>query len=155
TATFAPDGQTILYSAQRADGRQELFQTRPGSRGSRPLGISDGLIASVSPSGEMALIQESDSVLVTAPFGGGEPRPLVPNVKWADWAPDGKSLAILRDDGRLEFPIGNLLYQTAQGHIRVSPRGDRVVFGEAGHVGVIDGNKTKTVLAKDAKDFGW
>src|SRR5207248_9952477 len=36
--------------------------------------------------------------------------------QWADWAPDGSNLAVVRDLGgqnRLEYPIGKVLYQTA------------------------------------------
>jgi eukaryotic-like serine/threonine-protein kinase len=160
-AAFAPDGQTIVYSARRSDGRLELFQTRPGSRGSRPLGIFDAHIASISASGDMAVILESDTgeSLAIAPIGGGEPRPLVLGVAWADWAPDGKSLAILRGPNqraRLEFPIGNLLYEPAGGRIRISPRGDRVAFKDAGRrLAVVDRKKKKTVLIDDPHEFGW
>jgi Tol biopolymer transport system component/predicted Ser/Thr protein kinase len=166
TAAFAPDGQTIVYSSRRAAGRLELFQTRPGSRGSRPMGIFGGLITSISASGEMALIQETDAgrFLTVAPIGGGEPRQLLPDpVAWADWAPDGKSLAILRGEGtgipgRLEFPIGNLLYEPASGRIRVSPQGDRVAFTTGRRLAVVDRKKVMKVLSEDVSgmtEFDW
>lgn len=109
----------------------------------------------------MAVIQWSDAgeTLAIAPLGGGEPRPLIQSVHWADWAPDGNSLAILRGRNpraRLEFPVGNLLYEPAGGRIRVSPQGDHVVFTDAGRgLAVVDRKKTKTVLVEDANNYAW
>ena len=154
-ATFAPDNQTIVYSAHRPDGTLEVLQTRPGSRGSRPVGISGSMVTSISVSGEMALIRDSDGALLTAPLGGGEPRPLAEGVDFADWAPDGKSLAILRNGGRLEFPIGTPLFESAGGRIRVSPQGDRVVFSDGARIAVIDRQKEKTVLVQGGLEFAW
>ena len=61
--------------------------------------------------------------------GGAAPRNILEDVEWADWAPDGRSLAVVRvvqGRMRLEFPIGKALYET-NGWIsdpRVSPGGD-------------------------------
>ena len=160
-ARFAPDGQTIVYSAGRGGERLELMQTRPGSHGSRSLGIFDADILSISASGEMALAQESEgvSVLAIASLGGGEPRVRERDVAKADWAPDGKSLAILRsrDQGdRLEFPIGNTVREGAGGRIRVSPRGDLVIFMEPGaKLAVVNQSKKTTKLAEEVDGFGW
>ncbi len=166
TARIAPDDQTIIYGTYRADGRLELFQTRPGSRGSRSLGILDSEIVSISTSGEMALLQEGKgnpgTDLAIAPIGGGEPRPSIQGVGWADWAPDGKNMAILRGPfqrARLEFPVGNLLYEPAWGRIRISPRGDRVVFSARlrglPRLAVVDQKKTLSELTDDAHEFAW
>jgi serine/threonine protein kinase len=159
-ARFAPDGQTIVYSAGRADGRLELLQTRPGSHGSRPLGIFDAQILSISASGEMALAQQNEgaTVLTVASLGGGEPRVRERDVNDADWAPDGKNLAIVRskDRGtRVEFPIGNTLCEKCEGRIRVSPRGDRVAVSARGQLAVVDRSKKMTRLAENAMEFGW
>ena len=160
-ARFGPDGQTIVYSVGRGGEKLELMQTRPGSHGSRSFGIFDAVILSVSASGEMALRREYDGapVLAIASLGGGEPRVRERNVDDADWAPDGKSLAIVRagDNGtRVEFPIGNTVCEKCGGRIRVSPRGDLVVAAEAG-IGlvVVDRNKKATKLAEGAAEFGW
>ena len=161
-ARFAPDGQTIVYSSGRADGRIELLQTRPGSHGSRPLGVFEADILSISASGEMALRQISDNepVLAIASLGGGEPQVRERGVSEADWAPDGKTLAVLRESDRgrrVEFPIGNTLCEQCGGRIRVSPRGDRVVFlgSGAGQLAVVDRSKKTTRLAEGAAEFGW
>jgi Tol biopolymer transport system component len=61
--------------------------------------------------------------------------PRVAHVKEADWAPDGRRLAIVRRTSgrdRLEFPIDHVLYES-DGYIiapRVSRNGDRVAFLE-------------------------
>src|SRR5262249_57904578 len=55
SARFAPDGQTILYSASW-DGRpMEVFVSRLDRPESRPFGLSKAELLSVSPSGEMAV----------------------------------------------------------------------------------------------------
>jgi Tol biopolymer transport system component len=73
--------------------------------------------------------------LARMPINGGDPREILEGVQWADWSPDGKQLAIVRDMGgknRLEFPIGKVIHESP-GWIsspRVSPDGDRVAFIE-------------------------
>ena len=53
-ARFAPDGQTIVYSASWDGKPSEIFTTRVGSTESRPLGIEGG-DPRVSSTGEMAI----------------------------------------------------------------------------------------------------
>jgi Tol biopolymer transport system component len=103
----------------------------------------------------------SVGTLARAPLGGGAPREVLASVHWADWAPDG-SLAVVREaEGRirLEFPIGQVLYETAGWitHPRVSPRGDQVAFidhpsrgDDGGEVAVVDREGKKRVLSS-----GW
>lgn len=67
------------------------------------------------------------------PLAGGSPRQLAENIDWADWSPDGATLAAVRNVNgkqRLEFPLGHVLYETAGwiGHPRISPKGDHVAF---------------------------
>ena len=142
SARFAPDGQTILYSAGWDGKPMEVFVSRLDSPESRPFGLSKAELLSVSPSGEMAVsVDRHDSF----PFnrtgtlarigmtGGGSPKEVLEDILWADWAPDGQSLAVVRQQGgkvRLEYPVGKVLYETAGwiSHPRVSPRGDEVAF---------------------------
>ncbi|HEX8096586.1 MAG TPA: serine/threonine-protein kinase, partial [Pyrinomonadaceae bacterium] len=56
SARFAPDGQTIIYSAGWDGDQPQLFLTRPESPESRPLGLQDAVLLAVSPSGEMAIL---------------------------------------------------------------------------------------------------
>jgi Tol biopolymer transport system component len=142
SARFAPDGQTILYSAAWDGKPIEIFVSRPESPESRAFGLSGAEILSVSRSGEMALSVDRHSV---DPFlrigtlaqlsvaGGGAPREILNDIEWADWAPDGKSMAIVREvlgAQQLEFPIGKVLYRTAGWvtDVRISPKGDLIAF---------------------------
>jgi predicted Ser/Thr protein kinase len=140
---FAADGKTIIYSAAWDGKGEELFSTLESSPESRPLGIPNARVASISRAGEMALILEPQpafwlapqaGTLARAPVAGGAPREVAEHVIYADWSPDGSQLAVVREvpGGQvLEYPIGKVLYRTA-GSIffpKVSPRGDLVAFG--------------------------
>jgi eukaryotic-like serine/threonine-protein kinase len=170
SARFAPDGQTILYSAAWQGNPVETFAARQGTVESRSLGLGRAELLAVSSTGEMALSLGSHPVgtwinvgtLARAPLAGGAPRPVLENVEWADWAPDGNSLAVVRNvDGhdRLEFPIGKVLYETSGGWIsypRVSPKGDLVAFmdhpnqgDDGGSVAVVDLSGKKKKLTRD------
>jgi predicted Ser/Thr protein kinase len=171
SARFAPDGQTILYSAMWQGDPIDVYTARAGSVESRSLGLGPTELMAVSSPGdsspgEMALLLNSHAVstwvtagtLARAPIAGGAPRAVLENVQWADWGPDGNSLAVVRDVGgrnRLEYPIGRVLYEAGGGWIsrpRVSPKGDLVTFedhpiqgDDNGSVAVVDlsGHKTK------------
>ena len=65
--------------------------------------------------------------------GGAAPREILKEIEWADWGPDGKSVAVVRvvpGRMRIEYPIGKLVYETSGwvSHVRVSPDGDLVGF---------------------------
>ncbi len=170
SARFAPDGQTILYSASWQGNPVEVFTARPESSESRALGMDRTLLMSVSATGEMAVLLGSHPLgtwvsvgtLARAPLAGGAPREVVDQVQWADWAPDGNNVAIVRDMGgrnRLEFPPGKVLYETGGwiGHMRVSPKGDYIAFldhpiqgDDSGSVAVVDLQGKKKILSS-----GW
>ena len=140
-ARFAPDGLTVVYSAAWEGRPSELFVTRIDSPESRPLGLTDATLLSVGPSGEIAVALRPKEMggfvtlgtLARLPIMGGVPRELLDGVFMADWGPDGKSIAVIRDaEGqiRLDYPIGKTLYQTAGwlSNPRVSPDGRKVAF---------------------------
>ena len=68
SARFAPDGNTIVYSAAWEGGRRQLHMTRPESPESRSLNIQDADILAISKTGEMALARRASRHLV-ASFG--------------------------------------------------------------------------------------
>jgi eukaryotic-like serine/threonine-protein kinase len=90
--------------------------------------------------------------------GGGAPREILNDIEWADWSPDGKDLAIVREVGgaqQLEYPIGKVIYRTAGwvANMRVSPKGDYVAFldhparrDDGGTVMIVDRAGTKRSL---------
>ena len=170
-ARFGADGKSVLYSAGWDGEKTELFLGSADSPEAKPFGLDADVLA-VSPSGELAValhavfsgaFTRSGTLARVAATGGGAPRQILEGVEFADFAPDGKELAIVRvADGkyRLEYPIGKLLYETTGwiGEIRFSPRGERIAFADhpvpgddGGIVSTIDlaGKKTELV----AQDF--
>src|SRR5579862_4898208 len=166
SARFAPDGQTILYSAAWQGGPVDVFTARPEAPEARSMGLSRTQLVSVSSASEMAVLLNSKAIgtwvnmgtLARAPLVGGAPREVLEQVQWADWSADGTSLAVVRDMGgrnRLEFPIGKPLYETGGwiGHPRVSPKGDLIAFidhpvqgDDSGSLAVVDlAGKVKTL----------
>jgi len=165
SARFAPDGQTILYSAAWQGNPVDVFTARPEAPESRSMGLSRTQLMSVSSTAEMAVLLNSKAIgawvtqgtLARAPLAGGAPREVLENVQWADWSPDGSSFLVVRDFGgmnRLEYPIGKPLYQTGGwiGHPRISPKGDYIAFADhplqgddSGGLSIVDlaGHKTK------------
>jgi eukaryotic-like serine/threonine-protein kinase len=159
SARFGPDGQTIFYTAAWEGRPMEIFASRVETPESRPFGLPGAEVLAVSRSGEMAVSLGSRAAFgfintgmlarVSA-TGGAAPRDVLEDVQWADWAPGGDSLAVVRQVGpanRLEYPIGTVLYQTTGwiSHPRVSPEGDRVAFldhpirnDDGGTVAVVD-----------------
>jgi serine/threonine protein kinase len=145
SARFTSDGNTVLYSAYWNGNPVDTFFIRTGTTESRPLGISNADLLSVSITGELAiLLRKKDTLawytqgtLARVPMAGGTPREVVEDVQSADWSPDGSNLAIARQvkgRQRLEFPIGNVLFETAGWltDIRISPNGNQIAFMEHG-----------------------
>ena len=178
-ARFAPDGQTILYGAAW-DGRpQEIFSTRFDSTDSRSVGLTPAQILAISTKGEMAIAQNpiaslafvQTATLARVALAGGAPREVLDNVCWADWTPDGQSLAVIRqnlaiNNTRLEFPVGTVIYEP-QGwvsHVRFSSSGnylgiiDHVSSGDDGRVVIIDsyGNhKANSSFYSSVEGLAW
>ena len=178
SARFAPDGNTIVYSAAWDGGRRELFSTRLESSESRSLNIRDADILAISKTGEMALalrparnLKHSfgggnanyPATLLQASLAGGAPREVLNDVLFADWTPDGQLGVARRIEGRtrVESPVGNVLYETPDriASFRISPGDGRIAFSErpsgfggAWRIATIDKNGDKTVF--DAEGSG-
>ena len=176
SARFAPDRETIIYSAAWQGRNYETFETRIGSRESRPLGISNGRVVSVSQTGEVALIVgpqlffSTQGTLVHAPLTSViAPRARLDSVREADWIPGESELAVVRRVGVLdvlEFPIGRKVHEApSMRALRVSPDGNRVAAfegadetGENVSVVVVDRSGTRTVLSSSwrvAQGLAW
>jgi eukaryotic-like serine/threonine-protein kinase len=170
SARFAPDGHNVIYGASWDGAPVEIFSNELKIPGARSVGLSATQLLAVSLSGEMAVLQGLNSqfmftfrgTLGQVPLTGENPRPIAENVTGADWSPDGKTLAIVRDMAgtqRLEFPVGHVLYETDGwiSHLRISPTGDRIAFldhlthdDDRGVVSVVDLTGKKKVLSS-----GW
>ena len=157
-ARFAPDGQTIIYGAAWEGRPQEIFSTRFDSSDSRTVGLPPAQILAISSKGEMAVSLHPGNfspftqagTLARVPLAGGAPREMLENILWADWTPDGQSLAVIRPGatgaGQLEFPVGNVIYEPKgwDSHVRFSPSwdylaiGDHISGGDDGRVVIVD-----------------
>jgi serine/threonine protein kinase len=167
-ARFAPDGKTILYSADWGGAPVRIFTTRVESPESSALSLPSAELLSVSPSGEIALTLNpkrdgwvNTGTFARAPLVGNTYREVFENVTWADWAADGNSVALVRrvnGKDRLEYPATRVLRETAGyfSHVRISPRGDRIAFLEhpiyqdnRGFVAIMDLSGTTTKLTDE------
>jgi eukaryotic-like serine/threonine-protein kinase len=140
-ARFASDGQSIVYGAAWNGKPVQLFSTVGNSLLSQPLNLEKANLLAVSPGNELALVMDGthngqletvDGTLARAPLAGGSPREVLPDVRWADWDAHGQLLVVHYAEGRsrLEYPIGNVLYQSSGwiSNIRLAPQGDRIAF---------------------------
>jgi eukaryotic-like serine/threonine-protein kinase len=170
SARFAPDGRNVVYAAAWNGEPIGIFSTDIKLPGARNLGLPATDLLAVSSSGQLAVLQPLErrflmtvrGTLGQLPMTGGAPRPIAENVEGADWAPDGKTLAIVRSVGgleQLEFPVGHVLYRTPGwiSHARVSPKGNRIAFldhlaapDDRGVVAVVDLAGHTTILSR-----GW
>jgi hypothetical protein len=172
TARFAPDGQTIVYSAAWEDAPVQVYVSVAGSPDARPVSAPGSSLFAVSPRNEVALalgvhtkiqggaLWEETGTLALAPLGSGEPRPVQDGVRWADLDPSGE-LTVVRNVGgryRIESPIDHPIYETGAliSHLRVSPKGDVLAFAEhpwtgddRGHVVVLDADRKRRVLGPE------
>jgi eukaryotic-like serine/threonine-protein kinase len=170
SARFTPDGRTVAYSAAWDGDPIRLFAARSDNSESTPLQLPDAQLLSVSSTGELAVSLGhryegwmGAGTLARSPLLGGGARPVLEDVREADWTPDGSDLAIVRRVAgreRLEFPIGKVLYETGGyvSHIRFSPQGDRIAFcdhpifaDDFGYVAVVDRAGRKTTLTGRAQ----
>jgi len=166
-ARFAPDGQTIVYSAAWDGLPLDVFTTLADSTESRSLNLKGASLLAVSSTGELAISlnrhflfgYESTGTLARVPLAGGAPREILEDVADADWSPDGKTLAVARriaNRNRIEYPIGKVIYDTAGwvSELRISPDGRLIGFidhpqrgDNTGSVKVIDTEGKVTIAA--------
>ena len=138
---------------------------------SRPFGLTRAELFGISRTGEMAVGLNWHGVEPWIDAGSlarmgmaslAAPREVLEGVSWADWSPDGRALAVVREVGgrsRLEYPIGRVLYEETSGflsHPRISRDGESVAFldhpvrfDDAGGLAVVDKSGRKKTLVSD------
>jgi DNA-binding winged helix-turn-helix (wHTH) protein/Tol biopolymer transport system component len=160
-ARFGPDGQSVIYEGLEAPDNRELYLVNPVSPESRPLGFHGELLAAVSRSGELALLNldsAGNRNLVRVPLNGDTPLLLDQAIWSADWAPDGSKMAVIRRMNRetLEYPRGKVVYESPGwlSDARVSPSGSQVAFishpvlgDDGGNIEIIDSHGLRRSLS--------
>ena len=169
-ARLSSDGKTVIYSAAWDGGPVQMYVANKDFPESRALDLKQGMLLSVSSSGDAAILTgvkpldhyEFRGTLSTMPMGGGAPREILQDVSAADWAPDGQTLAIIHlvsGNYRLEYPVGKVLFETtgAITQPRISRDGKMVAFlfhpvvgDDRGSVMVVDAAGKSKVLSE-----GW
>jgi eukaryotic-like serine/threonine-protein kinase len=167
-ARFAKDGGTIAYSAQWGNEPLCVYTVRTEFPQSTKAELPNANLLALSPSGDMELSVDPvyhtnfiDGTLAQAQMMGGTPRGLENNAISADYAPDGKTLAVARvanQKVQLEYPQGKVIYTTSGylDYLRVSPSGKEIAFLEhpvfdddRGWVAVIDEAGNRKQLTKE------
>ncbi len=141
SARFASDGRSVLYSASWNGEPLEVYSTVNDSPLSRPIGLQSAALLAFSRTSELAVqlhgmhgsrLDFVNGMLARAPLAGGTPREILQDVRWADWNSQGELAVVHHTNSRsrLEFPIGNVLYETAGwiSHVRFSPNSEQIAF---------------------------
>ena len=141
-ARFAKDGQTVVYSAQWNNDPLQVYSVRTEFPQSTKVDVPSAALLTLSSGGDMELavnpVYESwftYGTMAQAQMSGGTPRAQENEVIAADYAPDGKTLAVVRRANRkvqLEYPAGKVIYTTSGylDYVRVSSSGKQVAFVE-------------------------
>jgi serine/threonine protein kinase/Tol biopolymer transport system component len=167
-ARFAKDGQTVVYSAQWNNDPLQIYSVRTEFPQSTKVDLPSAALLALSSSGDMEVAVDpvSESWFMYGTMGqtqmtGGTPRAQEREVIAADYAPDGKTLAVARRANRkvqLEYPEGKVIYTTAGylDYVRVSPSGKEVAIAEhpvygddRGWVSVVDETGTHKQLTQE------
>jgi len=167
-ARFAKDGHTVVYSAQWNNDPLRIFSVRMDYPQSVRVDLPSAEMLSLSADGDLELaldpVYHSNFVsgtMAQVRMEGGAPRGIQNDVIAADFAPDGKTLAIARHAHgkvQLEYPVGRVIEETSGyvDHVRISPSGQEVAFLEhpvydddRGWVAMIDAHGTHHQLTRE------
>jgi serine/threonine protein kinase len=186
TARFAPDGQTIVFSSETEGKPPELMSLRLDSPDVRSMGLPPAHVLSISDSGQMAIALLRPyalsqrighlafeqlfyrdrallcGTLAEVSLSGGTPREIAENVLFAEWAPNSRNLAIVRQHGnanRVESPIGRVIDEredTWLNHPRFSRRSNRLAFKDWGDLFLYDeSDRFRKIVTRDAYEIAW
>src|SRR6266571_3967729 len=101
-ARFSPDGNSVYYAAAWDGNPVDVYVASRDEPGARSLGVSGDPLLGVSRKGDLAILTHAQflyhtsyvGTLALLPPSGGSPRELLENVREADFAPDGETLAV-------------------------------------------------------------
>ena len=118
----------------------QIYSVRMEFPQSTKLDLPSAALLALSSSGDVELTLDTayhanllSGTMAQTQMAGGTPRSLEKEVIAADYAPDGKTLAVVRHANRkvqLEYPAGKVLYTTSGylDYVRVSPSASRLRF---------------------------
>ena len=164
-ARFAPDGQSLVYSATWDGDPERIYPLRLDRPRAESQPIVDAALSAVSASGDMAVQMDPQlesvftirGTLGEMALGGGQPRPLLDRIDDAAYAPDGRIAVVRSAEGRtrLEFPAGTVLFETA-GWIsspRFCPDGSCIAFHRASRwrMTIAAGRRSLTVATREKR----
>jgi Tol biopolymer transport system component len=166
-----PDAATFVYSAAWDGNPIQIYTARGDSPDSAALPFGRADIVAISSKGELAIVTGRRGVtgftrpgtLARATLSAGASRDVLDSVQDADWLPDGSNLVVTHyvdNKFKLEFPIGNVVYETA-GWItdpRVSRDGKSVAFldhpilgDDRGHASIVDASGQVRKISGDCE----
>ncbi len=167
-ARFTADGKSVVYAATWDGKPMELFEARTDLSSTRSLNLTGTTLKAVSSTNVVATTPITDypgdgyqwGPLSLVPLSGGAPRAVLDDVSVADWARDGRTLAVVRrvaGENRIEMPPGHVLLKSQLyfTQLRVAPDGRTVAFAESplndmrGVVGVVDLAGQRRTLTHD------
>ena len=167
-ARFARDGETVVYSAQWKNDPLQVYSVRMEFPQSLKVDLPSSMLFALSSNGDLELGLEPvyhanflSGTMAQAQMAGGTPRAQEKGVIAADYAPDGKTLAVVRHASgkvQLEYPAGKVIYATSGylDYVRVSPSGKEVAFLEhpvydddRGWVSLVDGAGNHKQLTRE------
>jgi hypothetical protein len=158
SARFGEDG-AVIYAAAWDGGPTRPYMTRLSGAASTPLDLPPAQLLSVSRSGELAVLFNSATdgepgtgTLSETSMSGGRTNRLAENIREAEWASDGESIAVVRRVGsrdQLEWPLGKTVYATSGylSALRLSRDGKRLAFVEH----PIYGDESGDIVTMDAE----
>jgi Tol biopolymer transport system component len=176
-ARFAKDGQTVVYSAQWNTDPLQVYSVRTEFPQSTKVDLPSAALLALSTNGDLELAVDSVNeswfmygTMAQAQMVGGTPRAQEKEVIAADYAPDGKTLAVVRRANRrvqLEYPLAKMIYTTSGylDYMRISPSGKEVAFLEhpvygddRGWVSIVDAAGNHRQLTREfstAEGLAW
>jgi eukaryotic-like serine/threonine-protein kinase len=170
SARFTPDGASLVYTAGWQTNKADIYSQRVDAPGPQQTEVPNARLLSISRQSELAVLSETLGMpfspthrelvgtLSRATLNGGAPRELLQQSEAADWSPSGQLAVVRRIGGRsrLEFPIGNVLYESTGwiANPRFRRNGDLIAFldhpsapDDRGYVAIVDLKGHKTTLS--------
>jgi serine/threonine protein kinase/Tol biopolymer transport system component len=139
-ARFAKGGDAVVYSAQWNNEPMQIYSVRMEFPQSVKADLPSAAMLALSTTGDLTVATDPayrtgflSGTMAQVQMAGGSPRLLETAVISADYAPDVKTMAVVRHANRkvqLEYPAGHVIYTTAGylDYVRVSPSGEQVAF---------------------------